>query len=104
MAESVTRYLLDSVILIDHFNGIAAATHFLQEHKQDLSISVNTRAAAIPVILATITRVNGCGHDHFFSTRSERIDASFDPDYDAREETVGSTSWPTSLFAISMNP
>ena len=47
MAESVTRYLLDSVILIDHFNGIAAATQFLQEHHQTLSISVITRAEVL---------------------------------------------------------
>jgi hypothetical protein len=47
MAESVTRYLLDSVILIDHFNGIDAATRFLQEHKQALSISVITRAEVL---------------------------------------------------------
>ncbi len=50
MAEPITRYLLDSVILIDHFNGIA--TRFLHEHKQVLSISVITCAAAIPVIPA----------------------------------------------------
>mgnify|MGYP001391769478 CR=1 FL=1 len=47
MAESVTRYLLDSVILIDHFNGIAAATQFLQEQHQALSISVITRAEVL---------------------------------------------------------
>lgn len=47
MAESVTRYLLDSVILIDHFNGPAAATRFLHEHKQDLFISVITRAEVL---------------------------------------------------------
>ncbi len=47
MAESVIRYLLDSVILIDHFNGIAAATRFLHEHKQALSISVITRAEVL---------------------------------------------------------
>lgn len=47
MAESVTRYLLDSVILIDHFNGIAAATHFLHEQHQALSISVITRAEVL---------------------------------------------------------
>jgi predicted nucleic acid-binding protein len=47
MAEPVTRYLLDSVILIDHFNGISAATQFLHEQHQTLSISVITRAEVL---------------------------------------------------------
>ncbi len=47
MAESVTRYLLDSVILIDHFNGISVATRFLHEQHQTLSISVITRAEVL---------------------------------------------------------
>ena len=38
------RYLLDSVILIDHFNNVEAATTFLAEHGSECAISVITRA------------------------------------------------------------
>ena len=36
--------LLDSVILIDHFNGIAAATEYLTQVNEGAAISVITRA------------------------------------------------------------
>lgn len=39
--------LLDSVILIDHFNGIDAATHYLATHHADAAISVITRAEVL---------------------------------------------------------
>lgn len=39
--------LLDSVILIDHFNGIAASTRFLQREGHDASISAITRAEVL---------------------------------------------------------
>lgn len=41
------RYLLDSVILIDHFNNVEAATTFLQEHGSASAISVITRAEVL---------------------------------------------------------
>ncbi len=40
-------YLLDSVILIDHFNGIAAASAFLREHRDKAAISAITRAEVL---------------------------------------------------------
>lgn len=40
-------YLLDSVILIDHFNGIEVATNFLREHRSDAAISAVTRAEVL---------------------------------------------------------
>jgi len=40
-------YLLDSVILIDHFNGIEAATAFLREHREEAAISAITRAEVL---------------------------------------------------------
>ena len=39
--------LLDSVILIDHFNGIAAATRFLKRIRSEGAISVITRAEVL---------------------------------------------------------
>ena len=39
--------LLDSVILIDHFNGIAAATRFLKSIRSEGAISVITRAEVL---------------------------------------------------------
>lgn len=41
------RYLLDSVILIDHFNGIAAATAYLGETRGQSAVSVITRAEVL---------------------------------------------------------
>ena len=41
------KLLLDSVILIDHFNGVAAATNYLSEHHTEAAISVITRAEVL---------------------------------------------------------
>ena len=41
------KLLLDSVILIDHFNGISAATKYLSAHRADAAISVVTRAEVL---------------------------------------------------------
>lgn len=41
------KLLLDSVILIDHFNGAAAATRYLFEHHTDAAVSVITRAEVL---------------------------------------------------------
>lgn len=41
------NYLLDSVILIDHLNHIAAATAFLAAYPSQLAISVITRAEVL---------------------------------------------------------
>ncbi len=40
-------YWLDSVILIDHFNGVEAPTRYLKEHAQEIAISVITRAEVL---------------------------------------------------------
>lgn len=44
------KYLLDSVILIDHFNNINAATQFIKINAQDCVISVITRACETHLI------------------------------------------------------
>ncbi len=44
MGRAPLRYLVDSVILIDHFNGIAQATAFLADHYPQVALSVITRA------------------------------------------------------------
>lgn len=41
------KYLLDSVVLIDHFNNVEAATTFLQKHGSASAISVITRAEVL---------------------------------------------------------
>lgn len=41
------KFLLDSVIVIDHFNGIGAATRFLAENGGQCALSVITRAEAL---------------------------------------------------------
>lgn len=41
------RYLLDSVVLIDHLNGMEAATEFLITHAAASAISVITRAEVL---------------------------------------------------------
>lgn len=40
-------YLLDSVILIDHFNGRPEATRFLRDHGGEAALSVITRAEVL---------------------------------------------------------
>jgi predicted nucleic acid-binding protein len=41
------KLLLDSVIVIDHFNGIAAATDYLSRHQPEAAVSVITRAEVL---------------------------------------------------------
>lgn len=41
------KLLLDSVVLIDHFNGIGAATAYLSAHQPEAAISVITRAEVL---------------------------------------------------------
>jgi hypothetical protein len=41
------KVLLDSVILIDHFNGVAAATHYLSQVRADAALSAITRAEVL---------------------------------------------------------
>ena len=43
------KFLLDSVILIDHFNGIGAATDYLRTVQKESAISVITRAEVLRV-------------------------------------------------------
>ena len=47
MGQAEVNLLLDSVVLIDHFNGIDAATHYLATHHTDAAISVITRAEVL---------------------------------------------------------
>jgi predicted nucleic acid-binding protein len=41
------KFLVDSVILIDHLNGIEAATRFLEQHAERVAVSVITRAEVL---------------------------------------------------------
>lgn len=41
------KYLLDSVIVIDHLNGIGPATSFLADHGSACALSVITRAEVL---------------------------------------------------------
>jgi predicted nucleic acid-binding protein len=47
MARGTVSFLLDSVILIDHFNGILEATAYLSRMHGQLAISVITRAGVL---------------------------------------------------------
>jgi predicted nucleic acid-binding protein len=47
MEEESLRFLLDSVILIDHFNGIPQATAYLSAMQGRIAISVITRAEVL---------------------------------------------------------
>lgn len=47
MAEIGFAVLIDSVIMIDHFNGIQAATDYLLKMQGKLAISVITRAEVL---------------------------------------------------------
>lgn len=41
------RWLLDSVILIDHFNCIESATRFIADEREDIALSPITRAEVL---------------------------------------------------------
>jgi len=47
MAKVKLAVLVDSVIMIDHFNGIPAATQYLSQMQEKLAISVITRAEVL---------------------------------------------------------
>lgn len=47
MGRGRLRYLLDSVIVIDHLNGQPAATQFLADHATQSAISVITRSEVL---------------------------------------------------------
>lgn len=47
MGPRRVKHLLDSVILIDHFNGIAAASEFIAENGAQCALSVITRAEVL---------------------------------------------------------
>lgn len=48
------KYLLDSVIVIDHLNGDCKATDFMGSHGQASAISVITRAEVLGEELAPL--------------------------------------------------
>ena len=41
------KLLLDSVILIDHFNNVTQASEYIAKHQADISLSVITRAEVL---------------------------------------------------------
>lgn len=45
--QARVKYLLDSVIVIDHFNGVEDATRYLSEHGAACALSVITRAEVL---------------------------------------------------------
>jgi predicted nucleic acid-binding protein len=47
MEDASLTLLLDSVILIDHFNGVALATEYLSKFRKVAAISVITRAEVL---------------------------------------------------------
>lgn len=50
------RLLLDSVVLIDHFNGIPAAADYLSRNQPDAAVSVITRAEVLTGFARTAAR------------------------------------------------
>ncbi len=47
MEPGGVKSLLDSVIVIDHLNGVGAATQFLAEHAAACAVSAITRAEVL---------------------------------------------------------
>ena len=47
LAVNGKAYLVDSVIFIDHFNGISEATDFLREHRAAIYVSLISRAEVL---------------------------------------------------------
>lgn len=46
MGQALT-FLLDSVVFIDHFNGVSEATRFIETHARELAVSAITRAEVL---------------------------------------------------------
>jgi predicted nucleic acid-binding protein len=59
------RLLLDSVILIDHFNNIPAATAYLKQTQNESAISVITRAEVLTSFDLPQARIAAQLLDHF---------------------------------------
>lgn len=47
MGSAALKYLLDSVIVIDHFNSTESATQFLREQGKECALSAITRAEVL---------------------------------------------------------
>ena len=47
MGQTPLKLLLDSVVLIDHFNGVSQATRYLERSRDQATISVITRAEVL---------------------------------------------------------
>lgn len=47
MGSAIMSLLLDSVILIDHFNGVKEAQQFILENYEQIALSVITRAEVL---------------------------------------------------------
>ncbi len=62
------RVLLDSVILIDHFNGRAEATTYLRKNQGMAAISVITRAEVLTGFVDAATRERAVGLLEIFPT------------------------------------
>jgi predicted nucleic acid-binding protein len=56
MGPREVKLLLDSVILIDHFNGVSAATRYLAQVRADAALSVITRAEVLAGFSARASR------------------------------------------------
>lgn len=59
------RFLLDSVIIIDHFNGVRASTEWLSENGHASSLSVITRAEVLAGFAAPEVALARDLLDHF---------------------------------------
>jgi len=66
-------YLLDSVILIDHFNGQSEATRFLLDNRESASISVITRAEVLTGF-DPVSKVQAKAFLNFFTTHALSVE------------------------------
>jgi len=73
MERALNYYLLDSVILIDHFNGRPEATQFIVEQREFASISVITRAEVLTGF-DPIAQVQAKAFLQFFPTHGLTVD------------------------------
>lgn len=61
----MSKFLLDSCILIDHFNGVDAATEFIGRNQKELALSVITRAEVLVGISKNNESMAKSFLDHF---------------------------------------
>lgn len=73
MGEETLKFLLDSVIVIDHLNGWESATEFLAQNEKHSAISVITRAEVLAGLEGISNEKTAMLLDHFATLPIDKL-------------------------------